>query len=73
MRTLLTLSLVMSLTACAAMVGGNFEYLQGTPDYRQCAYQAKSSTPGTNNVFTDVTREMELKNMCLSAKGYASR
>ena len=73
MRTFFALPFVLSLTACAALVGGNFEHLQGTPDYRQCAYQAKSSTPGTTNAFADVMREMELKNMCLSAKGYASR
>lgn len=72
MKTLLIVT-ALSLGGCAAMTGGNFEYLQGTQDYSQCAYQAKSSTPGTSNIFEDVRREQELKNMCLSAKGHASR
>jgi hypothetical protein len=68
-----TILATLCLAGCGTMTGGNFEYLSGTPAYQECAYQAKSSTPPTNNPFSDVMREQELKNMCLKSKGYASK
>ena len=55
------------LTACAVPAG---RYDQNSPAYRQCQYEAKIATPGTNNAFTDVFRELELVNMCMKNKGY---
>jgi len=66
------IAVTLALSGCAAMTGGNFEYLAGTADYAACEYQAKAATPPTNNAFSDVMRMQELKNMCLKGKGYKS-
>lgn len=72
MKPTITLAVIVLLFGCAAMTGGNFEYLAGTQHYQECTYQAEAATPPTNNAFSDAMRKQELKNSCLKAKGYKS-
>ena len=54
------------LASCAS---GGGRYDQNSAAYRQCQYEAKIATLNTNNMFTDVYRELELVQMCMTNKG----
>jgi hypothetical protein len=66
----LAILLISSLLAGCGLIPDMSRYDKNSLVYKQCAYEARSNTPGNLGAMEAAVRELDLTDMCMKAKGY---